>query len=211
MAVDLPKAIEAGLRACCDRMMDPPHPRQDYGLTGLNRFARALKPSDDEDSWCNQLADEGWLYERLRDLFVSIELSEAGPSGGRGLFAASLREASEVLQGPNLAEAIRSYDELGRGWRAFAEAVLPASISALDELRGLLVERAELLREQPDDEPDVLTVLRDQINTLDAELCASPPLKGGAAKALLTELADRMSHLATQETAAIESLKLIIR
>lgn len=211
MAVDLPKAIEAGLRACSERLIDPPHPRQDYGLTGLTRLARALRPSDDPDAWSAQLDQQGWIYESLRDLFVSIELSEAGPSGGRGLFAKALSEASEVLQGPNLSEVIRSYEQLARGWRELGEAALPGHVSELDDLRGMLVERQELLREQPDDEADALVRLSGHIRDLDAQLRDELPLRPPAITELLRELADRLNRLVSDEAAAIESLKLIIR
>lgn len=211
MAVDLPKAIEAGLRVCCDRMLDPPHPRHEYGLPGLARLGRALSDGSDPEGWRAQLTTGADLYEALRDLFVSIELSDAGPAGGRGLFAAFLREASEVLQGPNLTDAIRAYDRLAVSWRALAEAALPDRVGPMGELRGLLLERHTLLREPPDEAEHELHELRERISALDQGLRQEFPLEGDAAARLLTELGAGVTRLVAEEEAAIGTLRLALR
>lgn len=210
-AVDLPKAIEAGLRTCCERLIDPPHPRQDFGLASVGRLARALGSGADPDTWRALLPDPADVYVALRDLFVSIELGDAGPRGGRVLFATFLGEAAEVLQGPELTDSIRSYERLGSAWRALATAALPSEVAPLADLRELLIARAALVRDPPAEAAASLAELRCQIQELDEANRRSAPLDAAGIARIFEDLNARLLRIASDEEAAISALKLALR
>lgn len=209
--VDLPKAIEGGLRVCCDRMMDPPHPKQSFGLRSLWRLAENLNEPDDPEGWWALFPPGPALAGALHAMYAAVVHGEAGASGGRATFASFLREVATVLQGPDLGEVIDRYDALALAWQALGDALLPASCAPLADLRRLHETRAELLRRRGADAGPELDTLRERIGELDRAIRADFPLDDAGRRALLEELGERVDTLAADEEAAIQALKQTIR
>lgn len=209
--VDLPKAIEGGLRVCCERMMDPPHPRQNHGLRALCRLAETIAQPGDPEGWPALFPDGPALAGALHTLYAAVAHGEAGVGGGRAAFADFLREVAAVLQGPDLGELIDRYDALALAWQALGEAALPDACPPLAELRRLHEARADLLRRRGADAGAELDTLGERISALDQAIRADFPLDEAGRRALLEELGERMDTLASDEEAAVQALKETIR
>lgn len=209
--VDLPKALEGGLRACCERMLDPPHPKTAYGLRALQRLAESVLAEGDPEGWPSLFPPGGALLEALLTLYAAIELGEAGPQGGRAMFATFLGEAGAVLQGPDLGEAIDRYEALAGAWQDLGEALLPESCPPLGELRRLLQARAELLGRHPVETRAERETIRERIVEIRAAVARDFPLDEAGRRALLVEVQERLQTLAADEEMAIRELKLTNR
>lgn len=209
--IDLSAALEAGLRACCDRLLDPPHPRTRFGLPALARWADLLTDEEDSQGWPAVFGRGPRLYAALRALFVQTRLSAAGPDAGRGLFAQCLRETALYLQEVDYEDVAQLYDELAVAWRGVAEAALPDGVPLLAETRELLLQRDFAFRERGPAAQAEMEAARDRLADIAGEVEASFPLRAGEVDALLADLAAQLRAVCAAEERAARALRLHLR
>lgn len=209
--VDLPKAMEAGIRSCWERMIDPPLPKTSSGIPGLRRLVSALSEPGEAEAWARRFPPGQPLLDALLALYAAIQLGGSGGGAGRHLFATFLREAGLVLQGPDLDEVAARYDNLAAGWEALASTILPDSVPGLHELRTLACTQELLIRSAAADAPAQLERTAARLAVLKNELSDDFPLGGAARQALLAELGERMRALVLDEESAIRAIKAAAR
>lgn len=208
-AIDLPKAIEAGLRVCSERLLDPPHPRNHHGVPALGRLAEAVGDPRDAMSWGRVFPPGAALYGALKGMHMGVQHGPYGEGAGRALFATALREAGAVVQGPDFGEVVDRYESLALAWTDLAQAALPAEVDGFAQVAELVAARDALVR---DGAPLAQRLqVQSELGALEAQLCADFPLDDAGCRLLLGELQERLLGLQVEETAAARALRLVAR
>ena len=205
--LDTDGGMIAGLRRCSERMLEP-H-RQGLGVAGMLRLAEAMVATDGDDAWATALGGNRALYRALRRLTATVLLGDAGPSGGRRLFAASLRAAAARTGRRALLDLAERYEALAAGWDALGEVALPDASPLLSETRHLLRQQASFTLEQGPSATEGLTATRDRLALLDDEVRetrALAPLR----QDLLDQLHRKLREVARAEEDACRTLRAVI-
>lgn len=109
--VNLPQAIEAGIRDVCRVMLKVPVPL--LGIRGMRLLAGHMK------NWPKKLGDKQAILH-LGHLIRMQEEIGTGGAGFRFIYAAFLEEAATVLNNPRLSDLSARCTEIGDDWRDFA-------------------------------------------------------------------------------------------
>lgn len=208
-AIDLPRCIDAGVRSCYERLLEPPHPRYNHGVGAIARLAVALGDVRDATGWLKLTPRGAPLLAALCATFQALTLDGRDPDAGRGLYASFLRESAVVLQDTELGDVATRYDALASAWRNFGAALLPDEVPAFAEIRSRIVDRESALRSGVDDATRAAGVarLREALTVVGADF----PLSESATRKHLGRLRDELSAIAGQEEEAARVLRLARR
>lgn len=208
-AIDLPRCVDAGVRACYERLLDPPHPRSAHGVGAIGRMAAGLGELREPNGWMKLAPRGAGLLGALVGAFQAIALDGRDPDGGRGLYATFLREAADVLQDMELGDVAARYETLATAWRAFGVALLPDEVPTLAALRQALVARETGLRAGAD--PDALAGIAARFGEALSAAGADYPLSEPDTRRHLAQLRDQLSAIAGLEEEAARVLRLARR
>jgi hypothetical protein len=173
-----------------------------FGLAGLERWARLVNDPKDPKGWPRLLSSGEALASVLAQLYTGIELEHTPPGGGRPFYARFLDWAAGVTGRRALNEVAERYRELGKAWSALAGSALDPSDPARLQLRETLELRLRLVDELGADAAgpareawDRRTQLQRAFNVTDQERTA-----------IVADLGQRAKAIAAAETEALAAL-----
>lgn len=202
-AIDLKPAVEAGLK---DFVKHVSAPSESFSLPTFRKWARMMTDTKNSKGWPIVFKDGRRLYGTLLSLYEGVELVDNGGGALRGLYAAFLREAAEVVQRRELGAIATRYDALARMWHDLAEAAAPDGVAPLGEAKRLLREQYHLLMTQGDTAHLQLKALADQLGGLQARHNKTFPLNADGTLALFGVLGDKLLAIYEAETHAVAAL-----
>ncbi len=205
--IDLVEGINRGIRQCWDRMLNPPHPRNNFGLLGLEKWAGMINSSKARKGWLKVFSPGLNLYVGLQWTYKCIQTQETGGGALRGLYADFLEEASEVVGKPRLKELAGQYRELARHWTDLAEAALPDDVSLLRRTRELIFRAEQTFLDKGMDAIPEMEGIRTEQAALREEAVSDFPLDKSQSQALLDDLHDRLVLIVEAEKEATQTLK----
>lgn len=205
--INLVEGINRGIRQCWDRMLNPPHPRNNFGLLGLEKWAGLINSSKARKGWLKVFAPGVNLYVGLQWTYKCIQTQETGGGALRGLYADFLDEASEVVGKPRLKELAERYRDLERHWAALAEATLPEDVSLLRRTRELIFRTEHSFLDKGMDAIPEMDGIRTEQAALHDEAINDFPLDKSQSQALLDDLHDRLVVIFEAEQEATQILK----
>lgn len=109
--LDLPRAVEAGIRDVCRVMLKTPVPLA--GVKGIRLLARQMT------KWPDKLGEKKTIQQLGHIIRMQEEIGTGG-GGFRFIYAAFLQEAAGVLDNDKLADLSQRCTEVGDLWRDFA-------------------------------------------------------------------------------------------
>jgi hypothetical protein len=205
---DLKAVVLEAIRATARGFHEAPYAGfgSNFGLRGLEKWARLIGDARDSKSWRRLLADDRALANGLTRMYEGIEVEFTAPAGGRPLYAAFLDEAAGVVGQPALHAVADAYREAGTRWSAFASAALPESEPALDAIRRLVDQRVENLDALGEAAADPNRAARAEVDALQAAF--SPA--AGSREGILADLAQRAAAILDVEQEALRALEAAV-
>lgn len=141
--IDFRTAIWKGIRSACFMMIKFPMPF--LGVKGIRLFARKL------EGWPALARDVEHLSHEVMKIHIFLEDQGTGGAGFRFMYATFLREASELLNHPDLLEMSKRIMEIGDRWREIS--LFAARIGRRRDLGpDRLRELGDMLRARADEE-----------------------------------------------------------
>ena len=192
------QAIQAGLRACADGLVESPMKGfgSNFTLDSLGLLAGRMRGKGKE-SWQQVFPPGPRLWNALRSLYEYVEHYGSGGGLLRPLFAAAL----EAEYGASAAGS--AYSELGGSWSRLARTALDPEVSEFDRLARLIDESYGVYDALGPDSTAELQRLRRQIG----EVMELPfPLSAADSQRLLERLAGQVEELEAGERSAREEL-----
>lgn len=203
-AIELERAVVAGLRAGVDGLQDPPI--KNFGIAAFEKWASLIADRKNKKGWPAVFRPGPDLLRALAATFHAVETNGTGGGALRPLFADFLDDAAGILRVPGLGDVAARYRELGAAWTAFAEAALPDAVPTLGETRHLLQEKERLTLARGADAIDDLSRINGRLRALEASAETAHPLSEPESLDLFAALRDRLEDIAREERAAVAEL-----
>lgn len=206
---DLLPAVEAGLRACAGLLLDKPPkgPAANFGLAGLQKWARLLTDPKDKAGWRVKLPASEALYNALIHVFEAIVILSGDGGAARWDYADFLDEASALLDRPELRTIAAQFRASAALWRELADAALPESTPALRQTRDLLTEREKRYLTEGSASVERRQQITAELSRLAQAVGAAFPLTQTEIEALLADLAARVRAIHDIEREAALALQ----
>ena len=205
--IDLSGGIEAGIRQCWDKMLNPPNPKNNFGLPGLEKWAELINNARIKKGWPKVFPPGLHLYVGLQWTFKCIQLLDTGGGGLRGMYADFLEEASEVVNRPGLKDLAKRYRTSEQLWTDLAQAALPDEVPLFKATKELLTRTEHLFLEKGMESIPEMEGIRQEQNELTAQATTDFPLNAQQSQELLDDLHDRLVKIIDVEREASETLK----
>lgn len=202
--IDLVSAIEAGLVACVDGLLNPPI--RNFGLPAWQKWADLIANTKDKKGWPNVFSPGPNLYSGLLSMFQWIECAGNGGSLMRGMFADFLEEASNVLTDRDLSSHAHHWREIASRWKALAHAALPDTSPLLSETRELLLRRDQLFLHVGEPGLDEVRAINERLSEIQSFVTEDLPLDQAQAMALFQDMREQLLDIHAAERAAIAEL-----
>ncbi|MEE9465670.1 MAG: BtrH N-terminal domain-containing protein [Candidatus Neomarinimicrobiota bacterium] len=205
--IDLTDGITRSLRQCWDRMLNPPHPRTNFGLSGLEKWASLINNSKARKGWLKVFTPGLNLYMGLHWTYKCIQTLETGGGAMRGLYADFLEEAEEAMSKPRLKEVAKAYRDLDRLWTELAQATLPDEVPLLHRTRQMIDRAEQLFLDKGIDAIPEINDIRNEQVSMREEASSDFPLDKAQSQALLDDLHERLLVIVEREQEAVQELK----
>jgi hypothetical protein len=207
-AIDPKEVVLEAIRATARGFHEAPYAGfgSNFGLRGLEKWARLIGDSRDSKGWRRLLAEDRALAAALTRMYEGIEVEFTAPAGGRPLYAAFLEEAADVVGRPALHGAAEIYRSAGERWSAFARATLPETEPTLDAIRQAVDRRVENIDALGEAAAEPNRAARAEIDAL--QLAFAPA--GDVREAIVADLAAQASAILDVERQALEALEAAI-
>ncbi len=197
-------ATAAGLDATVDGF---DHPRtRNFSLDALGDWSARLRGTG-KDSWATVFPRGHRLWAGLASIHQYTEHYGSGGGFLRPQVAAGLRDATDRLGDPRLAEVAGKYEDLAARWTELARSALPDDVPALGRTRELQDRRAKLYAERGPDAADEMAATWAEQAAIKATMTDAFPLDEAATRSLLDGLAARVDAIHDGEIAAMEGLR----
>jgi hypothetical protein len=174
-----------------------------FGLRGLEKWARLIADARDPKGWSRLLVDGNALAAALTRMYEGIEIEFTAPAGGRHLYADFLEEAADLVGRTALRDTAAAYREAAGRWRAFATAALPEGEPTLDAIRRLVDQRVENMDALGEAAVEPNRAARAEVAALQARFSPQPAFRDE----LLADLATRASGILEIEQQALAGLE----
>jgi hypothetical protein len=207
-AIDPKEVVLEAIRATARGFHEAPYAGfgSNFGLRGLEKWARLIGDSRDSKGWRRLLAEDRALAAALTRMYEGIEVEFTAPSGGRPLYAAFLDEAADVVARLALRGAADIYRSAGERWSAFARAALPETEPTLDAIRqkvDLRIENIDALGEAAA-EPN--RTARAEIDSLQLAFAPATDMR----EAIVADLAAKAVAILDVEREALDALEAAV-
>jgi len=209
--IDLRQPIVEGIRACCQAMLHPPKPVNNFGLNAWRKWAVMVNRHNAPKSW-PRLFDSGpALYQGLRSVFSFIELVQSNRGALRGLYADFLEEAAVVPDLPEFGLPAALFRKAAQAWSETGDALLPDAVPLFCETRRLLRRKEALFLEKGAQALPEMEAVNRRLFEIEAAVNESFPLDEAGVTALLDGLHDRLNYLCHCDSDAIDALRAVMR
>jgi hypothetical protein len=199
---DLRAAVKDALAACRTGLTRGR--MRNFTLEAFRDWAERMHGSASKESWERMFPPGHHLLGALRFAHDCIEHYGTGGGLCRPLFGEFLDQAGRAVDDARLRKASERYAELGRGWTALAEALLPNEVPLFRETKELLARRAELIASGGD--PEEIRRVWGRLDELAASAKDGFPLGPAEAAEMRRELRGRIQALYEGEMAALAAL-----
>jgi hypothetical protein len=203
---DVRAAVADGIRDCCVQMNEGLG-ITNFGLRGLEKWARILTSTKEKKSWARIYPPGPALFEALYSLFVQIAARSGTGNGQRAYYAEFLDEAAGVVSKPDLREAANQYRECDRLWAEVADAHLPDAVPAFVEMKELARRRMCLFETRGTDAAQEIEEIHGRLSVLEKEAAQNFPLSVEDVRGLFSDLRARILRLHQAETEALRALE----
>ncbi len=141
--IDMEKAIKKAIKKAAFYMIKLPMPF--LGIKGIRLFSKKIS------DWPELARDIEHLSHEIMKINVLLEDQGTGGAGFRFMYATFLREASEVLNNPDLLDMSKRIMEIGDNWRRVS--LFAARIGKKRDLgKEKLLELGQMINDRADEE-----------------------------------------------------------
>jgi hypothetical protein len=213
----LPSAAQKGLWQCIRLYTEaPPRGKKtNFGLAGLQHFAKMLTNTRNPHSWARYFAPGRRMWCGLvgqgpqPGLFGWLQ--GWGDGGAeRGRYANFLEEAAVLLKKPKLNVAADLFRKSHAAWKNFGELSLPESSRPFKEARELLTEREKVFIEQGQGGLKETEKINKQLKKLLEAVTANFPLTDDEAVALRRRMSEAVLEIHDIEYRAVEAMQMAV-
>ena len=208
---DLKQAIHAGIRDCCDEMLDPKI--KNFGLPSLEKWADLITDTKDKKGWPQVFKPGLHLYRALLGTYHQIENGGTGGSAFRTMYADFLDEAATVLDKksqPVLRDAALQYRKSAKLWSALAKAALPEDVKLLGEAREVTAVKYQLFAARGASAESQMPKINRRLAAIEAEAAKDFPLNAKQTRELFDDLHNHVRKVYEAEDKAISLLQKIV-
>jgi hypothetical protein len=206
--VDLPRAIEAGIRDCWTGLLESPI--RNFGLPAIAKWGNLVADPRDKKGWPKAMPPGRKLHAALTGVYEGIETAGTGGGAMRSMYADFLDEAAGVTGRQELAELATEYRKIALMWSGLADAALPDSSRPLHRVKQLLARKRHVLEERGANGLDEAGEIARELASIEANMDRDFPLDTRQVDALLDDLAIRLRTLYAAEASAAECLKSLV-
>jgi hypothetical protein len=191
----------------------PKGSRDNFGFAAYEKLAEMLVNTRNKHSWERFFAPGIRMYHALAGSPVQPGayhwVNTCGSSDGadRGLYAAFLLEAAQILQKPSIEESAEKFRESHKLWLAFADALLPDDIPLLGESKKLIQRKHKLFIEKGDTAQSEIEQIHSRLNALLSQSEKDFPLSNVQAADLRANLRDILLRICAVERQGIDLLQ----
>lgn len=196
---NLGKGITEAISGCYRNMLNPPI--KNIGLSGIQKWANLVP------NWPKQFNGMN-LLRCLFNTFLYIEIGGTGGSAFRPMYSKFLKEASLILNKPDLNEAVGLFTQSAKLWTEIAESALPGSWPSLKKIKESMCEKNRLFEEYPEGAYEKMLMILKKENELFEN--ALEDLKTKDIDTLLRNLRLKILECYKIEEMAFETLNKII-
>ena len=205
--IDLKEGINRSIKQCWDAMINPPQPKKNYGLSGLQNWTDVINSTKAKRGWLKIFAPGPNLYVGLKWTFKCIETLETGGGGMRGMYADFLDEAAGVIGNKQLKEVAKMYRKLAQLWTDLAYAALPDNIPLLKDTREMIINAEDAFLEGGMKAVGEMVKVKAHQDELTKQAYSDFPLNVDQSKKLLDGLKEHVEEILAAETEAVTALK----
>ena len=197
---NLDKAIKESIRGCCQNMLNPPI--RNIGLPGIKKWADIIP------KWSEQFKDNNF-FGCLFNTFIYIEIGGTGGSAFCPMYAKFLKEASSIINKPELNEIAELFRKSGKLWTEIAVAALPDSWPVLRKIRELTIEKNRIFEEYGQDGLEKMKNINIELNDLMKKAVAELQKRDTAP--LLKNMEQKIIECYRMEEIAFRRLKEVVQ
>jgi hypothetical protein len=201
----LKEAVEAGIRDCCNRMINPRI--GNFGLKGLLKWTEMLGNTKAKDGWAQTFRPGPYLYQALTGTYYAIEGSSTGGNAFRSMYTRFLLEAQQILETQSLGDIAAQYHGLASMWTDLANAVLPDSIPLFKEYKEIVRQRDHDFLSEGIGTSSTESRINSRLIGNEYQAANEFPLNDKEAVDLLADVRDHIFRIYAEESKAITALK----
>lgn len=148
--VDLAIVVDEAIAATIDRYENAPYKgfASNFGFAGMRKWVRLLTDPKDKKGWPTIFPEGERACIALRRAYQGLEYEMTPPAGGRGMYAAFLREAAALTGYAPYASAAEAYDQAASAWTRVSTFIAECDVPEVATGCEMLDAYAELLDEQ---------------------------------------------------------------
>jgi hypothetical protein len=203
-AYDLAAAIDSGIRACAEGLLNPPI--RNFGAAAWEKWAGLIANPKDKKGWPKVFTPGPNLYSGLRGIYQSIEAGGNGSGMMRSMYADFLNEAATAIERPELMERAIGWRAIADQWTDLANAALPDSAPPFGEARDLLLRREQVFLAQGANGLTEIRSIDERLTEIQTAMETDFPLDETQSMMMLSELRDRLLTIHAAEVEAARAM-----
>jgi hypothetical protein len=197
------EAVEAGLE---DQVRHLGSHSDSFSIPAWRKWSRMLTDTKHKKGWEKAFADQKGLFGALLSIYESIESSGFGGGSLRGLYAAFLDTAADLIGRPALTRVSEAYRDLEKQWVGLAERAAPTDEEPFSRARELIDSLHEQVLDGGDAERPAAQSTAQELWHLRDSRDDGPLFDAAAFAGLLDELARDIAALYEAERNVVAEL-----
>lgn len=213
----LPAAVSKGIWQCISLFTDaPPKGKRDnFGLAGLNYWAKMLTNTRNKQSWVRYFppGERLWMAlvgDAVQPGAYSWIRKGKGNSAERGMYADFLNEAAIILGKPTLEEVARLFRQSEAQWTELSNMTLRDDVPELAQAADLLTRKQQLFLSQGTNATQEIQAINTKLNELMQAATDAFPVTEADIMAWQEELAAQVLVIHDAEHEAITQLQSVM-
>lgn len=209
VADKLQEAVQSGIRASIQLFTEKPPKgaRHNFGFAAYQRWADALRKPKMRASWEKEFPRGRKMYAGLESVFSDSNTYGKEGFAERGVFAAFLDEAAQILDRPVLREAGEQFRASALAWRDLGEMLLPDSIPVWAEARRLMLENQRLFLEKGGEAFETGQANCERLVAIRREMETDFPLSDEEVVGFREQIAEQVLRISALEEPAVVAMK----
>ncbi len=209
--VDLREAAIDGIRACCDAMLHPPKPVNNFGLNAWRKWAALANHPSNPKGWPTVFPRGPRLYAGLRTAFSFAELVQSNRGALRGLYADFLEEAGRIPRMPDFSLPAALFRKAAAVWGGLADVLLPDSAPLLGQVKTLSRQKDRLFLAKGAGALPEMEAINRRLFEIEAVINRAFPLDERETAALLDRLHGHVAEIYHCDSDAVDALRGVMR